>query len=202
MRSAPSGADTRRAAFTLLELLAVLGLIAILAGIVIGAGRRATESGRVARTRSEIAALAAALEAYRQAYGSYPQVAPDSSVGDTASGRRLFSALTGWRGPALDSPALTQPHGAFVAAARFSLGSPGAPGPGANYFVDPWGNPYHYAFLGGASGWRNPSYALLSAGPDGRAALPIPDDGIISPAFASARQDGAPVNADNVYANR
>ncbi|HVZ63219.1 MAG TPA: prepilin-type N-terminal cleavage/methylation domain-containing protein [Lacunisphaera sp.] len=202
MRSAPPGADPQRAAFTLLELLAVLGLIAILAGIVIGVGRRTTEASQVARTRAELAAFSAALEDYRQAYGSYPAVAADATVDATESGRQLFAALTGWRGPALDAPAFPRPQRAMLETARFTLGSPGAPDPGANYFIDPWGNPYHYTFLGGSGGWRNPSYVLLSAGPDGRAILPIPADGIVGEAFASARQDGVPVNADNLYANR
>lgn len=202
MRSAPAGADPRRVAFTLLELLAVLALIAILAGIVIGAGRRATEAGRVSRARAELVVLAAALEDYRQAYGSYPAVAQDASVGATESGRQLFAALTGGRGPALDAPAFVRPQRALVATARLSLGVPGAADSAANYFVDPWGNPYHYTFLGGSGGWRNPGYVLLSAGPDGRALLPIPADGIVGEAFASARQDGVPVNADNLYANR
>jgi len=58
--------------FTLLELLAVITIIAILAGIVIGVGRRASEAGKTARAKAELAALSAALETYKRTYGDYP----------------------------------------------------------------------------------------------------------------------------------
>ena len=77
-------------AFTLLELLAVITIIAILAGLVLGVGRRAVESGRVARARGELALLAAALADYQRSQGDYPH---------TADGARLLQSLLGRRDP-------------------------------------------------------------------------------------------------------
>ncbi len=59
--------------FTLLELLVVIALIAILASLLLGGGRYAFESGRLSRTRAELAAWSAALEAYRAGHGDYPR---------------------------------------------------------------------------------------------------------------------------------
>lgn len=59
-------------AFTLIELLIVLGLMAMLGGILLGAGRSVFETGRRTQARAELAVLSAALEAYRVAHGDYP----------------------------------------------------------------------------------------------------------------------------------
>ena len=61
--ASPSCCVSAISGFTLLELLAVIAIIAVLSGIVIGAGRRASESGKVARAKAELAALGAALAA-------------------------------------------------------------------------------------------------------------------------------------------
>ena len=58
--------------FTLLELLVVIGLVATLGSLLLGGGRYAFESGRIARARAELAAWSASLEDYRVAHGDYP----------------------------------------------------------------------------------------------------------------------------------
>ena len=79
-------------AFTLIELLTVITIIGILAGIVIGVGRRAGESGREARAKVELAAITTALESYKRQYGDYPR---------TNSGAALLQALVGCDNDAL-----------------------------------------------------------------------------------------------------
>lgn len=59
--------------FTLLELLIVIALVATLSGLLLGGGRHALESGRVARARAELAAWSATLESYRASHGDYPR---------------------------------------------------------------------------------------------------------------------------------
>ena len=186
--------------FTLLELLAVIAIIAVLTGIVIGVGRRASEAGKVARAKAELAALSAALESYKRHYGDYPRtgaVQNSASGGPSASDGPgiLFNALAGRRGP---RETLTAVDGrALVEFAKFNLQTSVLPNPGdtdqlANAFVDPWGRRYLYAYRTTGS-WTNPSFVLLSVGADGLTAA-LPETGFIDVAPAE--------NADNLYANR
>lgn len=191
----------RSSAFTLLELLAVITIIAILVGIVIGVGRRASEAGKTARAKAELAALGAALETYKRTYGDYPRVSPDSLGTDTGSGQALYAALNGQRGPQPASANFPMRQRVLLEKSRFALAHPAAADDAVNALLDPWGNPYRYAYNPGAA-WRNSSFVLLSAGPDGSATLPIPADGIIDAAYEAMLSDGRPLNLDNIYANR
>lgn len=182
MTQAPPGATGRRAAFTLLELLAVITLIAVLAGLVLGVGRRASESGKSARARAELAALSAALENYRRLHGDFPQ---------TDDEPRLLQSLIGKRGPT----GLAVNGRAMLELARFTTA--GALDPFSNAaaeLIDPWGQPYVYAYKKPASGWTNSGYVLHSAGPDGRDSAALQPGGFVDPI--------PPENADNIQANR
>ncbi len=176
LRRVPRSSIRKRAtrAFTLLELLAVIGVIAILSGIVIGVGRRASESGKVARARAELATLAAALEAYRTAHGDYPRTDDEA---------QLLRALLGRRGPVSDTVIADK---ALLETTRFSIEG--------EALVDPWGRPYVYVYKVPAGGWTNASSVLYSIGPDGLDAPALLVGGF--PDVVS------PGNADNLHATR
>jgi general secretion pathway protein G len=164
----------RPAAFTLLEVLAVITIIAVLAGMVIGVGRRATETARVARARAELAVMAGALEAYRRSYGDYPRTDDET---------QLLRALMGRRGPGSDVPIAGR---ALLELARFTVTG--------GILVDPWGRPYVYVHQVPAEGWANPGFVLYSCGPD-QSDFPRLTTGGFPDATAAA-------NADNIHANR
>ena len=182
MFRAPPGANRQRAAFTLLELLAVISLLALLGGIVLGIGRNAVETGRSARARTELAVCAAALENYQRTLGDYPQ---------TDDGAQLLQALIGRRSPRNAGIAVR----CQLDLARLTTANALDPvADSAAVLVDPWGRPYRYVYKVPPAGWSNSSYVLYSLGPDGR------DDGALLP--GGFVDQSTPANADNLYANR
>src|SRR5258705_8771185 len=74
----------RYSAFTLLELMVVIGIIIVLAGLVLSTAGYARKKGARARAETEIAAMSAACENYKADNGIYPR----TSVTDT------FTAIT------------------------------------------------------------------------------------------------------------
>jgi prepilin-type N-terminal cleavage/methylation domain-containing protein len=59
-------------AFTLIELLAVIAIIGLLAGVVLGTAGIATEKSRQSRIRTELNRLVSDIESYKAAMGNYP----------------------------------------------------------------------------------------------------------------------------------
>src|SRR6478672_13808685 len=76
--------DRRYNAFTLIELIVVIGIIIVLAGLVLSTAGYARKKGARARAETEIAAISAACENYKADNGVYPR----SSTTDT------FTAVT------------------------------------------------------------------------------------------------------------
>src|SRR6267142_1670741 len=66
-------------AFTLIELVVVVGIILILAGLVLSTAGYARKKGARARAETEIAAMSAACENYKADNGVYPR-GPASAI--------------------------------------------------------------------------------------------------------------------------
>jgi len=71
-------------AFTLVELLVVISIIGMLAGLMSVAIPKAMESGKKAKAKGELTAIVAAVKAYKQEYGRWP--------GDPTAVNRLYSS--------------------------------------------------------------------------------------------------------------
>lgn len=169
-------------AFTLIELLAALAIVAALAGLLIGGGRRAVEMGKSAKTKAELATLAAALDTYKRAHGDYPR---------TASGAQFLQALVGRRGPGGEPIAGRM----LLELAHFTVADAADPRADANAeLLDAWGTPYVYAYKTAAPlAWRRSGFVLYSNGPDGAHQPPATGTGYIDEAAAG--------NVDNLHAD-
>ncbi len=170
-----------RRAFTLLELLAVLVIVAALTGLMLGVGAHVLTQAKRTRAAGELAVLSAALEAYRRRQGDYPHT-DDPAV--------LLQALIGRRDPQ-NRPI---PAPAVIHLAQFATVAGADPFADASaQLADPWGNPYRYAYRTQLP-WENSSFILQSAGPDGLIYSVLRPGGFIAIAQAD--------NADNVIAPR
>src|SRR5215470_17508633 len=102
----------RYIAFTLIELVLVVGIIAVLMGLVLSTVGYARKKGALTRAETEIAAMAAACEDYKADNGIYPansdtntlnaQTSLDPSAYQAASPylyNALFGATAGSRTP-------------------------------------------------------------------------------------------------------
>jgi general secretion pathway protein G len=139
-------------AFTLVEMMAVIALIVVLVGLVIGAAKYAETKAARSRAEVEIATMEAALESYKADNGIYPNTAlPRGNVGNSAN---LVASLVGgskkYYGFKLGQ---TQVVAAVVC------------------FIDPFGRPYNYYCTTPpvAGDQENKStFDLWSYGPDGQ----------------------------------
>ena len=66
-----------RSAFTLIELLIVISIIAILAAMIIPAGMMVKRAGAIRKAKAEIKLVALAIDSYKDKLGHYP---PDNAV--------------------------------------------------------------------------------------------------------------------------
>ena len=99
-------AQSRSSAFSLIELLIVISIIIVLAGLVIGVAGYAQKKAARSRGEAEVLAMSAALEGYKADNGIYPDStgldarrdlypgAADKAKYETASAL-LYVALTG-----------------------------------------------------------------------------------------------------------
>lgn len=76
-------------AFTLIELLAVIAVIGILASILIPLTGKVQENARKAKTRVQFSQWATAIEAFRQEYGYYPKFADNKVNGNQSDSKSI-----------------------------------------------------------------------------------------------------------------
>lgn len=128
-------------AFTLMELLVVMAIISILAGMAIGGAQMARKRGTITKAKATIAALEAAIDMHELDTGVYPP----------SGNENLVRALTDIENPDPDW------NGPYIRLREEDLEE--------EKYIDSWGNPY--VFIN--PGTHNPSfYDIYSYGPDGQ----------------------------------
>ena len=171
----------RRSGFSLFELLLVMGVLAVLAGISFAAFRTTTERSRSAQASAQIQRLGIALEQYRNQYGDFPMVPPGSSE----AALHMVEALLGERSPA--GTPLDPPERNFLDLEEFSKDEEN---PRQMASLDPWGNPWVYAYAPSLEDWVSRGFILYSRGPSGDH-RPPEAEGAFNPDH--------PQNRDNIF---
>lgn len=177
-----------RAAFTLIELMAVITIIVILAGIVVGGLGYVNEKQAREKAKVQLALISKALEEYKLDNARYPGKDQDTTADGTIT-NELYEELfyegydyakqnspTPWEKtvdgivvpkatkiylPELDPTASKQ---GWMTTVTGSNPQPPVPGP-TTKIKDPWGNEYRYRKGTNA---ENPDFDLWSAGKDGK----------------------------------
>ena len=139
-RAGPSQSAGARRAFTIVELMAVVVVIAILAGIVIGGVQVAQRKAARNRAIADLERLATAIENYRGAKGFCPATKPT----DTGFDNNLVYALVYGGGPG--QKAFLELRGQELEPRVNDLGDITALKKAQ--IVDPWGRPWRYKRLG------------------------------------------------------
>jgi prepilin-type N-terminal cleavage/methylation domain-containing protein len=130
----------RPAAFTLIELLIVISIILILAGLAFPAVQGALESAKKAQARNDVHQIAAAVRAFHLEYGRYPtsEVNTGGDGGDfytQANNNSVIRALMG-------QDADLNPRNIVFLDAKTAKAKKGGVDISDYIFYDPWGTPY------------------------------------------------------------
>ena len=156
----------RNAAFTVVELLIVMAIILVLAGLILATSGYVQRKGARARTEAEIAAISAALESYKADHGIYPRDArtdalrsraPDPTAFAPAS-LYLYDQLAG----ATDG-SRTQTGKSYFSFKPNQL-NPSDQNQNVTFIRDPFGNSYGYstAYQANPADGYNPTFDLWS----------------------------------------
>ena len=95
----------REGAFTLVELLVVISIIGMLAGLMSVAIPKAMESGKKAKAKGELTAIVAAVKAYKQEYGRWPgNNTPSDQKFEGDDSKYLLAALSGTNNTLVENP--------------------------------------------------------------------------------------------------
>lgn len=170
--------------FTIIELLVVISIIAVLAGLVLAGSSYANKKARAERARGEIQAISLALEAYKIDNGDYPRdtatdaVNAKSGTGNTkAAALQLYMALSGdldkdgkagGSGDKDSSGELSKVYFEFKPNMLYPKPTPGGPPVTIQYLADPYGAAYGYSTIGSSSAntggnlGYNPTFDLWS----------------------------------------
>jgi prepilin-type N-terminal cleavage/methylation domain-containing protein len=163
-----------KAAFTLIELMAVITIIVILAALVVGASGYVSDKQARSKANVQIALLSKALEDYKLDMGEYPGTSTDTQI-DGNVGKQLYQALFkdgyDYTNPATPPANWTKATKIYLSDLDPRTSKQGwvtastSTTPPANLDItDPWGGTYRYRKGKDA---QNPDFDLWSIGKDG-----------------------------------
>jgi type II secretory pathway pseudopilin PulG len=140
-------------AVTIIELLVVIIIILILAGLVLSIGSYVQNKGARARAETEIAAISAALESYKADNGIYPANSATNSLDPTtttdpssynSASNYLYIRLSGDSDGNPTTTGSSDTRNYFGGSLKQSMLGPNPPGANT-YLRDPFRNSYGYS---------------------------------------------------------
>ena len=155
-----------RAAFSLIELMAVIVIIVILASLIVGGLGYASERQAKEKCRVQMALLSKAIEAYKLDNGIYPDT---GSTSDGTGGDQILFRELYFNGSSDSTKRIYLPELDPVTSKQgWTTGASSAVTP----ITDPWAKPYRYRSATTAAGvanglTQNPDFDLWSMGKDG-----------------------------------
>jgi prepilin-type N-terminal cleavage/methylation domain-containing protein len=162
-------------AFTLIELIVVIAIIVVLAGLILSTMGYVQKKGARARAETEIAAMSAALESYKADNGIYPRDSQTDLLNSTNDGnpahystacRYMYGEVTGDRDfdGATDSGSKSYFTLKPASLLRADMSQPPSSSNQVTGIRDPFGNSYGYSTMMAASGTGgyNPTFDLWS----------------------------------------
>ena len=166
--------ERRRNAFTLIELVLVVGIITVLSALVLSTVGYARKKGAMARAETEIAAMSAAIENYKADNAVYPTNIDtnglDPTTGTIASykapSRYMYGELSGDRDFDGTPDTGIRSYMTFkpVLLLRNDMSNPPSSTNPVTAICDPFTNSYGYSTMkasGGVNGY-NPTFDLWS----------------------------------------
>jgi len=128
--------------FTLVELLIVVAIIAVLAGLSAGVSNMVIRKARIAEAHAAMHGIVSGVEAYRTEYNRYPDVGdPANEIGiDVAETIRILHPA-----PGDAAAAAKNPHNGMYFTPKLAKDGRGGLTSSGDY-VDPWGVSYHLGF--------------------------------------------------------
>ena len=171
-RALPRGSSE---AFTIIELLIVMAIIIVLAGLIVATSGYVQNKGKRSRAEAEIAAMSAALESYKADNGVYPtdattQIDPSNATEANCNNasRFLYGELSGDRDWDGSVAAGDKSYMAFKPATlqRPDMRAEISATNKVSALRDPFGHSYGYSTLKAttptAAGGYNPTFDLWS----------------------------------------
>jgi prepilin-type N-terminal cleavage/methylation domain-containing protein len=162
-------------AFTLIELLIVMAIIIVLAGLILATANYVQKKGYRSRAEAEIAAVSAALENYKADNGVYPSTTETNALkantmgdptaaGYTNASLALYKLISGDADNSADRSAEAKSYFTF----KPNQLSPTIQTLAVTFVRDPFGNSYGYSTVKasaptGMDGY-NPTFDLWSTG--------------------------------------
>lgn len=154
----------RSAGFTLVEIMAVVLIILVLAGLILSMAGNATREADIASTKALLERIGVGLEGYKAETGQYPVGTADMNralyrtLSNTAHGTYNPTPIAG-REPFMEwKPTELNPVEYYPWDTPKYVSQPNAG------FVDAWGNAIQYTFDPNITS----TYRLWSMGPDGK----------------------------------